>query len=494
VDQPTAAYPPGQYYQQPYQTGPYPTEYLAGGPGFPGAATPKRRRGLWIGIAAGSVVAIAGASVAAYALLSGGGTTLDKQVPADVVAYAEVNLDPPAGQKVAALRFLSHFPDLKVNESAGDLVDGLLEPLFGNPDDRQRFVRNVRPWLGKHAAVAADPQRGRIRPVFVVEATDTGKARDGLARLKQDMSFGYVVGNKTVVVAETQEIAQQAATDAAASSLSGSSTYRDDVKAVGGDEGVLTAWADVEHGLRYVPGTGNATIDLIKGARVAASLRFTDTTADLLVKAFGQQQAATRAPLGSRLASLPDDTVAALGASGGDTLITQAYEQLRQAGLQDVLDNLANELNLTLPDDIVTLVGSQTVMAVGGTPDTPAFGVIAKSDNPSRAAEVAQKLADKLGAPGTISSQQTSDGTVLASSTEYASKLAAAGELGNTARFQAAMPDLASARFAIYVDVGKVAELSGTPLPAAAKALQAVGLTVTTQGDTATLHARLVVG
>ena len=49
---------------------------------------------------------LAAGGVYAYSALSGGPAQLATHTPGDAVAYLEVNLDPPAAQKVAAIRFL----------------------------------------------------------------------------------------------------------------------------------------------------------------------------------------------------------------------------------------------------------------------------------------------------------------------------------------------------------------------------------------------------
>src|SRR5262249_3293837 len=158
----------------------------------------------------------------------------------------------------------------------------------------------------------------------------------------------------SVVIAETQQIAEQAAGDAAKSSLSGNSDYRNDVKAVGGDGGVVTAWADLAGAARLVPpeATGNGNLDQRAGTPPAASLRFTDTVADVTLKVFGNAQAPRSGPVGDRVGRLPDDTAVAVGISGGDQIVRQAYTALEKAGLTEELNAALSEYELQLPDDL----------------------------------------------------------------------------------------------------------------------------------------------
>jgi hypothetical protein len=133
---------------------------LDGGPPWPVPQRGKRRIRRTVAIAAAVVAALVvvlgAAGFTAYTLLAGSGVALDRQVPADAVAFAEINLDPPAGQKIAAMRFLGHLRGGSVSDEDGDLTGKLVEPVIQSPDDRRKFVEDVKPWLGKHAAVSAE--------------------------------------------------------------------------------------------------------------------------------------------------------------------------------------------------------------------------------------------------------------------------------------------------------------------------------------------------
>src|SRR3954447_4720762 len=57
-----------------------------------------------------AVVVVGGGVTVAYRQLSGGGPQPDKYAPASTFAFAKVDLDPSAGQKIAAYRFAHKFP------------------------------------------------------------------------------------------------------------------------------------------------------------------------------------------------------------------------------------------------------------------------------------------------------------------------------------------------------------------------------------------------
>lgn len=506
--QPYGGPPPGfgpqpGYGPQPWGSPQQPgTEYLSTDPVvLAGGPLPPRRRPrgrmLWAGVAAATAVALTAGGVYAYTALSGGGAALAAKVPADVVGYAELNLDPPAGQKVSTIRFFRNFPDLQVGSDSGSIVDSLVEPLIGNPEERRRFTEGIKPWLGKHVAVVADPQGERVRPVVVAETTDAARTRSGLDKLnaaEPDAGdrVGYVIDGDVVILAEQQAIAETAQRDAAAGALEGNETFKSDVGQVG-DEGVLTAWVDLARAARYDTGREGSTAVDAQG-RLAASLRFTDTTADLLVRTFGNPAKAGTEVVGPRLRTLPADTAGAVALSGGDELVRQAYRQLETAGLEDELDSAARDAGLRLPDDLVALAGSSTVLAVGGTESQPDVGTVSRTGDPDRARQAAEKVLAQLHGSQSVTMRSVPDGTVLASSAQYADKLTASGALGESEQFKAALPDLDKAQVAVYVDIRRAAELAAEPLPDSTRALRSFGITATSSGDSSTVRMRLVVG
>ncbi|HYT09316.1 MAG TPA: DUF3352 domain-containing protein [Mycobacteriales bacterium] len=491
-------YRQGQYGPLPYGQGQY--DYLSSAVPPPGGQPPPRRsRGklLWAGIAAATAVALTAGGVYAYTALAGGGTALASRIPADAVAYAEVNLDPPAGQKVAALRFFRHFPDLKVGGDSGSLIESLIEPLINDAEARREFTANVKPWLGKHIAIAADPQGDAAHPVVVAETTDAAKSRAGLDKLNADQQnaedkVSYAVDGDIVVLAEKQSIADTALKDARAGSLESNETFTSDRDQVG-DDGVVTAWADLAKAARYGTGFDRSGAAEVKG-RLAASLRFTDTTADLLVRGVGNKTNVGTEVVGPRLATLPDDTAVAVAISGGAELVRSAYGQLKKAGLGDMLAEAEKDTGLAFPDDLAGLLGTSTVLAASGSGDKPELGLIARTTDPDRARRAAEKLLRKLDGSQSLAAKRTPDGTVLASSVTYAERLAAAGRLGQQEQFKAALPELDRAQVAAYVDLRRSAEMGGEPLPDSTRALRSLGLIGYSSGDSSTVRMRVVVG
>ena len=493
--------PTGPTGRPPYgPTGSYgPTDYLSSDPAvLSGRPSPRRTRGrgLWAGIAAATAVALTAGGFYAYTALAGGGVALAARLPADVVGYAELNLDPPAAQKVAAIRFFRHFPNVKVGSDEGSLVDSLLEPLLSDSSDRRKFTESIKPWLGNHAAMGVDPQRDTVEAVLVVETTDAAKTRAGLDRLNAEEldaenKIAYVIDGDVVTVADRQEIAETAAKDASASSLETNETFKSDLEQVGAEDGVMVGWSDLAKASRY---EGDATSLQARG-RVAGRLTFTDTTADLVVRTFGVPAQPRPELVGPKLARLPDDTAAAFAISGADELVRKAYAQAETAGLGDQLRDAQESTGLDLPEDVAALVGSSTVIAVRGTEGEPKIGAICNTSDPERARRAADRLLVKIDEPMSgLTVSSTAAGTVLASSSAYADRLASPGNLGEQEQVRAVLPELDKAQAALYVDIRKAAALAGESLPESSRALRAFGLTSSGSGDTSTLRLRLLVG
>jgi hypothetical protein len=480
-----------------YPPGPPPPGYRDELQDLPLYAPPPRRargRAAVTVIATATAVVLTAGGVYAYTALSGATARLASRTPGDAVGYLEVNLDPPAAQKVAAIRFLRRFPQAKTGDENGSLLESVVEPLIPDEKSRRLFADDIETWLGKHAAVAADPQAGTLQTVVLAETTDEAKTRAGLERINAEQPAGrskvrYAIADGVVYLAKTQQAADTAARDGGTAALDGNDTFGSDVDEVGTD-GIVTFWSDLAAAARYDKRANGATAQ----GRVAGSLRFTDTTADLRIRAIGNQASTGSQAVGPRLAKLPDDTAVAVGLSGGDQLVRSAYEQLDKVGLTRVLEKAERDSGLRLPDDVAALVGSSTVVALGGTGDQRGLGLVSTTDDQAAARRAADTLLRKVDPDSALTVRSTADGTVLASSAAYADQLTADGGLGRQQLFTDSLPDLDSATVVVYVDLRKVADISRDALPPQVAPLRSVGLTASSSGDGSDIHLRLVAG
>ena len=103
------------------------------------------------------VLALIGGVTVAVRGLSGGGAQPEDALPGGAFAFAKVDLDPSAGQKINALRFLRKFPALRDKVSLnGDLRETLFESVSESAGwEKLDYDQDVEPWLGSRVAIAA---------------------------------------------------------------------------------------------------------------------------------------------------------------------------------------------------------------------------------------------------------------------------------------------------------------------------------------------------
>ncbi len=170
-------------------------EILESGGGA-GATQPRerpgrpRRRRRWVlgGVGLLGTGAVVAAGFGAWWYTSTGPQPAEA-LPAGVLGYAAVDLDPSGAQKLAALDLLKKVPaisdelDLGGNPATVDVTGTILDAVLEAEDCDVR-ADGVSDWLGDRGAVAALPTDEELpAPVFVVQVTDADAARDGLTAL-----------------------------------------------------------------------------------------------------------------------------------------------------------------------------------------------------------------------------------------------------------------------------------------------------------------------
>jgi hypothetical protein len=204
------------------------------------------------------------------------------------------------------------------------------------------------------------------------------------------------------------------------------------------------------------------------------------------------------------LTGLPNDTVAGVYVSGAATTVDHAFQQLSAqpwfGQLKGSLSGVTQQYGLKIPADLETLLGNQTVFALGNVAagaDFPEFGLIGHSNDPASAADVAKRLStlgDQL-SDGRLrlASERHGENVVLATN-DYATKLGAGGHLGDTAGFKSAVGSLTDpVYFAAYVDV-KQFTVAMHDTPAAAKPISKIGMSVTGNASDVAFQVRVVIG
>lgn len=217
-------------------------------PAVPAEPAGRRRTALWTAVVVLLVLLIGGGAFAAYSVLSGGGPRPTDVLPASTVAVLSVDLDPAAGQKVAAFRALRKVPELKKRLTSADddlrrlLVDGLTDSGTCAGLD---YDRDVKPWLGKRAAVAA-VDLGDDLPswALVLQVTDKDKAAAGYRKFVDctevgDDEVGYALGDDYLIASDSNAHAAKILADGKSKSLADDATYAKWTGAAGG-KGVVS--------------------------------------------------------------------------------------------------------------------------------------------------------------------------------------------------------------------------------------------------------------
>ncbi|MFC4534363.1 DUF3352 domain-containing protein [Sphaerisporangium dianthi] len=505
-----------QYAQQPYTGQPSWQQVQIGAPQPPAR---KRGRGWLTAIVAAVIVAlIGGGGVYAMTMLSGGGAQPEDVLPSGTMAYVRLDLDPAANQKVALFQLARKFSATRGAFTGDDPRKALFELLRQGDGDLAKidYARDVAPWLGDRVGLGVlAPKAGSSTPrvVAAVQVTDQEQARAGVRKLDADGELkGLAFREDYAILAETQA---EADAYAKAEPLSRDADFAADLKAVG-EPGVLSFWGDAGKIAKAAQAAGATsaaeagTLDMVKGVRFAGALRFDGEYAELTgISRGGAVQAAAGAE-GARLSRLPATTVGALSVSGLGGLLADQWPQITAAAdgtmggrsFSDFVDLARQSYGLSLPEDLVTLLGGNITLAVderGLDGAVPNAGAVLSTD-PAKAQEIVTKIEKFVADSGAGAPQLTkvaADGRlIIAASQQYADELAADGTLGGSETFTTAIPDADSATAALYVDLDKIEKYYLNGLRgeerANAQALRAIGLSARRSGDVTSFSLRVL--
>ncbi len=491
------------------------------GVGAPGRTRRPRTRTLVTGgLSAALVGGVVYGGIAVAGFLSGGGTQPEDVLPATTIGFVKVDLDPSAGQKVDALRLLRRFPELDADSD--DLKAVLLEDLLDENPYGLTYDRDIAPWLGDRAAVAALPAPERAdgaAAVVVLEFTDEQKMTatlDRIAGAAEDdpeallepepaapgeapeephdlldepptQAIAYAVRDGYVFLGEDQGVVDEAV--AADQVLADTATFAADEQSVDGAGKIALAWADLGAVYEAVPAADRKGLQEALGerrpsGRVTAALgvgsdhvEMVGRTSDL--EAVGIDSVAAGSPSTELLGGLPADADAALSVTGLGESLMRVYDELGTEPFFGSLDDEAQQMGVRLPDDLGVVFGTEFAAAAhfsGGEGDVV---IRADTDDRSRAMEALVPLLD-LGAEPDVTVSEVDGGYVAATSPAWAKAAAErTGGLGDDDRFTRAVPDAADANAVFFFDFGMLDDLFGADDGDSVLApLQAFGLTV----------------
>lgn len=481
-----------------------PPDYVYGGPGGqPPYQPPPRSSGLprstkAIVIAAVLAVLLGGGAFAFYSAdpfhLFRSGPQAAEAIPANALFYAGLDLDPSAEQKVAALRFLNHFPAFRENSGLDDPNADVRSIFFSKAFDTldcpgTTYDRDVKPWIGsKFGFAAMPPAEADSSPIVIgaLEVTNAGAAKSGLTKIQaclggsSDSTFGFAFVGDYALLAETQAQADRYAQSADSSSLADDGDFSADMESLG-DLGVATMWANVSGAIdafgQQLPTGGQ--LDFLKSTyqRAAATFRFTGDSAEIATSIYGDTPAVSHGD--NQIMQLPDSTVFALSEAGGGARVDASWDKLTQAARSDGEDvdtqiaQFEAETGLQLPDDLSTIFGDNLLLAVdsnGLTADALRNSDFSSLDIGLRFTGDPAELNNLYDRVRTLIEDRTSqqlpvvkvdveDGMALATNDDYAKTLAGmAGNLGDSPEFQSVTDDAVDKEAVMFFNWDSVEE------------------------------------
>lgn len=488
--------------------------------GQPEAAKPKGRR---TAIITGAVAAVAllggGGAIAAYSALSGGGAQPESVFPSTTVAFAKFDLDPSAGQKIDAIRFIRKFPDAqaKVKEDS-DLRKVVFDAIKdGGGLKDVDYAKDVEPWLGERAAFGAVPGAKGEDPVPVVALAvkDKGEAEKSLPKLAKSMDGGQCrVVEDFALCAEKKEQLDAFVAATQKATLADSENFKTDLGDLG-ETGIVTAWGDSAKFGDLAKEAGQAAPGFLSGltggtgsakdaGRFAMALRFDGPNLELAGRVNDAKTSFVGSANAGSIADLPQGTLAAVTIANAGEQLKAGWPQVEEnfkglAGEQEFTDGVAQaeqQLGISIPDDIVKALGSQFSIAFGGMGADNSeikVGLVTDGDK-----AVLQKLSDAAGqgmGAGGLTLKGADKNTAVALSDNWATELTSKHGLGDSKGFKDAVKDAGNSRVAAYVDIAGVLAAFKDEIPAdAAKNLgqfSSLGMTVSGEGKSADFALRL---
>ena len=450
-----------------------------------------------IGISAVLVAGIGTAVAVGEAI--GGGQQPEDVLPKNVIALAKVDLAPSLGQRKAVYDLSRKFDNLDVH-SVDSVKDDLLEALFES-DDSIDYAKDIKPWLGDRAAVGAirDNSEDHVAPVAAVQYTDKDKATRTLKKAQEDDDeLAFAFSGDYAIIATTQAEADKYAK--ADDHLADNETFKDAIDALDGDQ-IVTGWADVKGFYDLLPAEQREQfkIDADPSGSFVVGAHADSNYLEVVGKAVDVGDSLKQYGSGSfgngkghnLIATMPVEATAALELTGLGDSLTKAYDKLAaQPGFADI-EGQAKEYGINLPQDLRTVLGTDVGIGVfGNLKESPRVVGHVLTEQPDEAIKILTKIPGPDDTPPFAFEKESSNSYFIGTD-PGAIALARKGTLADSAPFKRALPDFKDSGFALYVSIGRAAELAGDEVPGWVSNLEAFGMTAS--GDDGEFRIRLTV-
>lgn len=481
-----------------------------------------------LGAATVAAVTIGGGAYAVSAMMGGGGDQPATAMPATVAAYAQIDIDPSVGQKIAALQFFEgmdneELEEMRDGKGRGALFDWIAEEDDGGVLADMSYQEDVEPWLGDRAAVGIVPgaTSDDVVPLVAVQVKDQGAAESFLNEVMQaegaSQDADFFFRGDYVVFAEPAEVEGiKMALDSG--TLADSDAFSADLEALG-EQGIVSMWADlpafqelsnsVNEELSASLGEFAANTPLMDSqteleGRMAATLRFDQDAVEFYGAAFDSGAETIEGGDSAHVIStLPGDTSLAFALEHGDQYVDQVWTLLEEAYPEDVAQaqQEASAEGFNLPEDLKTLFGDSAAFAAGpdisdveamDNGEIPSVGYVANTDADA-AADLITRLISYAGEGMTAEEMGIYYGAegenfVVASDPEYQKALGSAGDLGSSRDFDLAVPDADVADVAAFVSLNDLESFYLEEMAAGQKrdmvaSMAAIGMRASSDGE-----------
>lgn len=491
-----------------------------GGPGFPGGPVPPgapagRNRWLIPAAAGTAVVVMAGTVWATVSLVGFGGPQPEEVLPGSSIAFGKVDLAIDGAQAIELLEFVERLPAEVTEETGtpdGDMTGFFAEMFVEAFPESSPGQARVEEWIGQRAGFSVWPASGEaemeegagIALAVALAVEDPRKADEDFAEIaaQEDDIFYSVDGDYVVFTYSEAALSDLGAQIDEHGSLADSGLFSEDVAGVPAGS-LAVGWADLGAAMGIESFAREFSADLAAeptdvSGRMTASVRVDGEYLEARMDAFAFEVneadlswlAETPGESVAALGDLPDNTVMALGASGLDQALIDAYNSddipfFSSSGEQQEFERAFNGMGVSMPEGFGDLLGSSTAFGVteislddffsGYGSEQLSFQYRAVGGDETVIGDfVESMMADPYATPPGVSSQ---DGAVV-----VAQGSSGTGRLADDPVFQQTMQEMDSAIVAGYFDMRQVLTAEEVQSPEEWGAL-GLALSVTEEGN-----------
>lgn len=377
-----------------------------------------------------------------------------------------------------------------LDEGTFDFSDesGFDESTFNDSTMEESTGVNFERTSVKTATIEDSPERQKknkadsskddgIHNVIVYEVKDEKKATEAATKAFKGKKEKFVVQDGYLIIGENQEDIDAYASDIKTGTLADNENFKSDKKTFDQDA-IAVGWADLEKfnlgeaAKQYSSSfeTSDGKDFTVKG-RVISGVSLGQNKVSSVTKVIGFESNAvdTKAAASTDgvkdLGNLPGNSFAAASVSGLDKSLKNFWEKngaeieknnSMTSGLQEIED----KYGITLPEDFTKLVGTETAFGFavpeGATGKNASKNLSIMARLTGADTDLYQKMLAESNDSNTV--KITDDNGVTAISYKDSS---ASGKLSDNAKFKDAVGNTKDSQVAAFVDLDKLAELSG---------------------------------